>query len=64
MGILLALQINEWSHERKERVLEKTYYCKLSEDIKQDDNQIKQQLIDSEIRIKFSNEMIHLLQQE
>ncbi len=36
IGILLALQISNWNEEYKDRQHEKTYYCKLLDDVNQD----------------------------
>ena len=36
IGILIALSINNWNEERKQRQQETTYYCKISEDLKAD----------------------------
>ena len=36
IGILIALQINTWNQERKDRILEKEYLTRLKEDIKFD----------------------------
>lgn len=36
IGILIALQINNWNQYKKDRKLEKQYYCRLLEDVKQD----------------------------
>jgi hypothetical protein len=40
IGILIALQINNWNEGRKQRQQEVTYYCKISEDLKADFNNI------------------------
>ena len=36
LGILIALQINNWNEDRKSLKQEKTYYCKLAEDFQAD----------------------------
>ena len=36
IGILIALQINDWNQNTKDRKLERQYYCRLLEDVKQD----------------------------
>ena len=33
IGILIALQINNWNDQRKLKQQEQTYYCKISEDL-------------------------------
>jgi len=63
IGILIALQINNWNEDRKNRVLEADYYCKLLEDIDQDALEIKNQIDINQLRINSSNKFISLLQQ-
>jgi len=63
IGILIALQINNWNEERKNRILESDYYCKLLEDIDQDILEIKNQIDINQVRIDNSNKFISLLQQ-
>ncbi|MBK8515356.1 MAG: hypothetical protein IPL55_03425 [Saprospiraceae bacterium] len=36
IGILIALQINTWNENRKDRISEAIYYCKFLEDVDQD----------------------------
>ncbi|WP_179345368.1 DUF6090 family protein [Winogradskyella ursingii] len=36
IGILIALQINNWNEQRKQKQQETTYYCKILEDLKAD----------------------------
>ena len=36
IGILIALQINDWNQYKKDRKLEAQYYCRLLEDVNQD----------------------------
>ena len=36
IGILIALQINDWSQDKKNQKLEAQYYCRLLEDVNQD----------------------------
>jgi hypothetical protein len=62
IGILLALQVNNWNEERKKRILEANYYCTLLEDLNQDVIEIKKQLETNELRIESSNKFIALLQ--
>ena len=40
IGILLALQINNWNEVRKDNRLEVDYYCKIKEDLEIDKNNI------------------------
>lgn len=63
IGILIALQINDLNEERKNRILEADYYCKLLEDIDQDALEIKNQIDINQLRINSSNKFISLLQQ-
>ena len=63
IGILIALQINNWNEERKNHLLEASYYCKLLEDVNQDNLEIKNQIDINQIRIDYSNKFISLLQQ-
>ena len=62
IGILIALQINNWNEARKEHRLEHGYYCKLLEDVEQDISQIHLQITRTEERLAASNEMLRLLQ--
>jgi hypothetical protein len=64
IGILIALQINEWNEERKARQMEHVYYCKLLEDVKQDQILLATLSTENEQRIKSCNQMISLLQQK
>ncbi|PTM11001.1 MAG: hypothetical protein DA407_02590 [Bacteroidetes bacterium] len=62
IGILLALQVNNWNEDRKNLLLEADYYCKLLEDLNQDVIEIKNQIKTNELRIKNSNILISILQ--
>ena len=64
VGILIALQINTWNEQYKDRQQEQVYYCKLLEDVNQDQLLLEKLMVENESRIKASNEMIQLLQQE
>jgi len=64
IGILIALQINNWNEEYKDHQLEQVYYCKFLEDINQDQQLLEQLIADNELRIRSNNELIHLLQLE
>lgn len=64
IGILIALQINTWNQAYEDRQLEKTYYCKLLEDVTQDQALLKKLNEEDQERIKWVNQSIHLLQQE
>ena len=62
IGILIALQINNWNEEYKDRQLEQAYYCRLLEDINQDQLLLESLKNDNNERLKSNNELIHLLQ--
>lgn len=61
IGILIALQINNWNGERKERDLESKYYFRLLEDIIQDKEQISNLSGLAKERLKASNQAVRLL---
>jgi len=64
IGILIALQINNWNDQRKAGLQEQEYYCLLLEEIKQD----KQQILDlktlTKARINGVNGAISEVQKE
>jgi hypothetical protein len=62
IGILIALQINTWNEQRKQKNLEMDYYCQLLEDVKQDLIQIHSQIDKSNERLEASNTLLQLLQ--
>ena len=64
IGILIALQINNWNENRKASELEQSYYCLLLDDIEQDKIQIKALLENNEKRIESSNKAIAIIQSE
>jgi hypothetical protein len=64
IGILIALQINNWNEDRKARQLEHVYYCKLLEDIRLDKLLLKGLAVENEERIVGSNNAISLLQKK
>ena len=63
IGILIALQINNWNEHKKENKLEKEYFCRLLEDAQQDLDQVNQFINASEGRLAASNQAVRLLQQ-
>ncbi len=63
VGILIALQINNWNEDRKNKKLEEEYYCRLLEDITQDRDRVEMLISLSEARLKASNQAVRLLQQ-
>jgi hypothetical protein len=64
IGILIALQINNWNEQQKQNKLEKEYYCRLLEDVIQDREQVTNLIAQSESRLKASNQAVRLLQKE
>lgn len=64
IGILIALQINNWNEYRKDKLLEAEYYCRLLEDVSQDEEQIIQLMQFADNRLKASNQAVRLLQQD
>jgi hypothetical protein len=64
IGILIALQINIWSEENKDKRLEEYYYYKFLEDANQDQLLLEKLIAENNQRIKYANQLIHLLQQE
>ena len=61
IGILIALQLNEWNDHRKQINLEKEYYCRLLDDVKLDKEQIQNLLRLAEDRLLASNQSVRLL---
>ena len=64
IGILIALQLNEWDDHRKQIILENEYYCRLLDDVRLDKEQIQNLLQLAESRLVASNESIRLLLQD
>jgi len=64
LGILIALQINNWNEQNKANELEAEYYCRLLEDVQQDKEQIAALILRSEERLKASNQAVRLLLNE
>ena len=62
VGILIALSINNWNEQQKRDVLEKEYYCRLKEDVRQDEEKIESLIIAVKKRLVASNEAARLLQ--
>lgn len=61
IGILIALQINNWNENVKNDRLEASYYCRLLEDIDQDNEQISQLIRSAEDRLRAANQAVRLL---
>ncbi|MBO3116113.1 hypothetical protein J4050_05105 [Winogradskyella sp. DF17] len=64
IGILIALQINNWNEDRKSRAQEQNYYCLLLENIQQDKQQVLQLKALNEERRNGSHEAILEIQKE
>ena len=58
VGILIALQINTWNEERKERVLEKNYLESLLIDLNRDRIQLSWRIETLEWHVKMRNYML------
>ena len=61
IGILIALQLNEWNDHRKEIKLEKEYYCRLLDDVRLDKEQIQNLRKLAKNRLVASNQSVRLL---
>ncbi len=61
IGILIALQLNEWNDHRKQIKLEEEYYCRLLDDIQLDKEQTQNLLQLAEERLLASNQSVRLL---
>ena len=61
IGILIALQINNWNQELQNNYKEKEYYNKFLEDVLLDEEIIKQEILATEIRYDASNTLVSLL---
>ena len=64
IGILIAVQINNWNENRKRLILEQEYYCKLFEDLNQDVVQINEKIIENENRLTSNIKFINITLQE
>ncbi|WP_051957640.1 DUF6090 family protein [Altibacter lentus] len=58
IGILIALQINNWNEARKNTKTENEYYCRLLEDFELDRNNIKRLSDESDYKIKKSKALL------
>ena len=63
VGILIAVQIDNWNEGRKLKAKEAEYYLKLLEDLNQDAYQAERLLSETEDRPQHANQLLHLLQQ-
>ena len=64
IGILIALQVNNWNESRKNQTLEHEYYCRLLDDLNQDRAQLIELKDLAQQRLKASNQAARLLQNE
>jgi hypothetical protein len=58
IGILIALQINNWNESRKNNIIENEYYCRLLEDFELDRRNIKRLSDESDYKIKKSKALL------
>ncbi|MDO1501181.1 DUF6090 family protein [Winogradskyella maritima] len=61
IGILIALQINDWNQNKKDQKLEQQYYCRLLEDVNQDLVNYNDYVALLEERIDVNNTLIQRL---
>lgn len=64
IGILIALQINDWNQNNKDQKLEQQYYCRLLEDVHQDLSNYNDYVVLLNDRINASNTLIQRLQDD
>ena len=58
IGILIALQINIWNDEAKQKKTEQDYYCRILEDLELDKERIQTLSQDANERIQISKELL------
>lgn len=58
IGILIALQINNWNENIKSIKLEKTYYCKIAEDLQVDIKNIDSSIISIDKRLESTKKFL------
>ncbi|HSR61035.1 MAG TPA: DUF6090 family protein [Robiginitalea sp.] len=63
IGILIALQINNWNEERLAREQESIYYCKIKEDLELDRNSLVGILEDNHKRTEIGKKLLLKLHQ-
>lgn len=64
IGILIALQINNWNENRKDKVLEQDFYCKLLEDFELDIENINKLKAEAQYKIEKSKQLLLDLQEK
>jgi hypothetical protein len=64
IGILIALQINNWNENRKNEKIERDYYCRLNVDLEQDKIQIENLIERITKRQKYANQFLRLILQK
>ena len=62
IGILIALQINNWNQARKDTITESAYYNRFLEDVLLDEDLVINQIEKTTLRLKSANQLIHDLQ--
>ncbi|APY08296.1 hypothetical protein BWZ20_08280 [Winogradskyella sp. J14-2] len=58
IGILIALQINNWNEQKKAKQQEQTYYCKIAEDLQVDIKNIDSSLVTIDERLKSTERFL------
>ena len=58
IGILIALQINNWNDNRKAKKQESTYYCKISEDLQTDIVNIDSSIVSIDKRLESTERLL------
>ena len=58
IGILIALSINNWNENRKNRIAEADYYCRILDDFKLNEKLINETTILTTSKIKLCKELI------
>ena len=58
VGILLALQVNNWNTERLNRQTEKNYYCQLVIDFESDKTDLLKLIEASKQRVKVTKQLL------
>lgn len=58
IGILIALQINNWNEARKDSIAEKDFYCKLLEDFELDRQNVARLYKESDYKIETAKKLL------